>query len=236
MTTEHPRPRLIGHRGAPTECPENTLPSFLRALELGADGIELDAHCTRDRVVVIHHDEIPRAKAPRGLERKPIAELTFDELQGFSVEGRALIPTLAEVLAAVKDRADVYVELKGRGIEAAVVAVIRSSPAPHRCSVHRFEHEAVRRALALMPGLAGGILFDHALPDPASALRAVGATAAWPREDLIDAALVDAVHGAGGRVIAWTVNDPKRASLLAALGVDGLCTDRLPVVSKALAS
>ena len=57
---------LIGHRGAPRERPENTLPSFLRALELQADGIELDVHCTKDRVVVVHHDEIPRATPPSG--------------------------------------------------------------------------------------------------------------------------------------------------------------------------
>ena len=60
------RPMLIGHRGAPRERPENTLPSFLRALELQADGIELDVHCTSDRVVVVHHDEIPRATPPSG--------------------------------------------------------------------------------------------------------------------------------------------------------------------------
>ena len=59
-------PMLIGHRGAPRERPENTLPSFLRALELQADGIELDVHCTSDRVVVVHHDEIPRATPPSG--------------------------------------------------------------------------------------------------------------------------------------------------------------------------
>ena len=49
-------PELIGHRGAPRERPENTIASFLRALDLGADAIELDVHATRDGVVVVHHD------------------------------------------------------------------------------------------------------------------------------------------------------------------------------------
>jgi glycerophosphoryl diester phosphodiesterase len=231
------RPLLIGHRGAPRERPENTLPSFLRALELGADGIELDAHTTADGVVVVHHDEVPRAAAPTGkLTGRRIDQLTFDQLQGFSVRGLALIPTLAEILAAMRGRVEVFVELKGRDVEAAVIEAIRRSPRPDRCAVHSFDHEAVRRARALAPDLRGGILFDRALPDVAQAMRDADALDAWPRWDLIDAAMVDAVHGAGGRVIAWTVNRADRALDLAALGVDALCTDYLPQIGESLRS
>src|SRR5664279_1154546 len=64
VTTSFDRPKLIAHRGISRERPENTLPAFLRALELGADGIELDVHCTKNGVVVVHHDDIPKAKPP----------------------------------------------------------------------------------------------------------------------------------------------------------------------------
>ena len=230
-------PLLIGHRGAPRERPENTLPSFIRALELGADGIELDVHATTDGVVVVHHDEVPRATAPSGrLTGKRIDALTFDELQGFSVRGMALIPTLAEVLAAVRGRADVFVELKGNGIEAATIDVIRRSPNPERCAVHSFDHEAVRRAREIAPEIRAGILFDRPIDDVPEAMRAADARDAWPRWDLIDAAMVAAVHGAGGRVIAWTVNRTERATGLAALGVDALCTDYLPLLQQTLRS
>jgi len=230
-------PLLIGHRGAPRERPENTLPSFMRALELGADGIELDVHTTMDGVVVVHHDEVPRATAPSGrLTSKRIDALTFDELQGFSVRGMALIPTLAEVLAAIRGRADAFVELKGTDVEAATIEVIRKSPNPARCAVHSFDHDAVRRARAIAPEIRGGILFDRAVDDVPAAMRAAGALDAWPRWDLIDAAMVAAVHGAGGRVIAWTVNRTEHATELAALGVDALCTDHLPLTQQALQS
>src|SRR5919205_2879218 len=123
------RPQLIAHRGAPRERPENTLPAFLRALALGAEGIELDVHATADGVVVVHHDPMPRAPPPSGaLAGRRIETLTFDELQGFSIRGLALIPTLAEVLAVVKGRVDVFVEIKGSGIERAVIDTIRESP------------------------------------------------------------------------------------------------------------
>jgi glycerophosphoryl diester phosphodiesterase len=229
------RPMLIGHRGAPRERPENTLPSFLRALELQADGIELDVHCTKDRVVVVHHDEIPRATPPSGrLAGKRIDALTFDELQGFSVRGLALISTLAEALAVIKGRADVFIELKGSGIEREVVDVVRASIAPARCAVHSFDHAQVARARALAPEIRGGILFDRPVVDPAAAMRASDALDVWPSREHVSEALVRAVHDAGGRVIPWTVNDASQAVALAALGVDGLCTDFLPVLRAAL--
>jgi glycerophosphoryl diester phosphodiesterase len=229
------RPMLIGHRGAPRERPENTLPSFLRALELQADGIELDVHCTKDRVVVVHHDEIPRATPPSGrLAGKRIDALTFDELQGFSVRGLALISTLAEALAVIKGRADVFIELKGEGIEREVIDVIRASIAPARCAVHSFDHALVARARALAPEIRGGILFDRPVADPVPAMRASDALDVWPSREHVSEALVREVHDAGGRVITWTVNDASQAVALAALGVDGLCTDFLPVLRAAL--
>jgi glycerophosphoryl diester phosphodiesterase len=228
-------PMLIGHRGAPRERPENTLPSFLRALELQADGIELDVHCTSDRVVVVHHDEIPRATPPSGrLAGKRIDALTFDELQGFSVRGLALISTLAEALAVIKGRADVFIELKGAAIEQEVIDVIRASVAPERCAVHSFDHAQVARARARAPEIRGGILFDRPVSDPVSAMRASDALDVWPSREHVTATLARDVQGAGGRVIPWTVNDGAQAVALAAMGVDGLCTDFLPVLRAAL--
>ncbi|MEP7086962.1 MAG: glycerophosphodiester phosphodiesterase [Gemmatimonadota bacterium] len=227
-------PMLIGHRGAPRERPENTLPSFLRALELQADGIELDVHCTRDRIVVVHHDEIPRATPPSGqLAGTRIDALTFDELQGFSVRGLALISTLEEALAVIKGRADVFVELKGSAIEREVVDVIRASIAPARCAIHSFDHAQVARARAIAPELRGGILFDRPVSDPVASMRAADALDVWPSHEHVDEALVELVHGAGGRVIPWTVNKATEALGLAALGVDGLCTDFIPVLRAA---
>src|ERR671916_1175095 len=99
-------PARIAHRGAPREHPENTLPAFARALELNADGIELDVHATRDGVVVVHHDPVPRATPddPR-LAGRPIADLTYAEVEQFSVAPGVPIPTLADVLALIGDGA-----------------------------------------------------------------------------------------------------------------------------------
>jgi glycerophosphoryl diester phosphodiesterase len=225
------RPARIAHRGAPREYPENTLPSFARAIELGADGIELDAHATRDGVVVVHHDPVPRATAAdRRLVGRAIADLTHDELRAFSVAPGVGIPTLAEVLSLVGGAAVVYVELKGAGIERQVIDVIRESPA--QCAVHSFDHAAVARAKTLAPEIRRGLLFSRRPRDPVVAMEGAGALDAWPEWPLVDQDFVTSVRRIGGSVIAWTVNDAAAARHLTSIGVDGLCTDDIRLIPR----
>jgi len=78
--------RLWGHRGAPAERPENTLPSFLLALERGANALELDVHMTRDGQLVVSHDPSGRrvARAPERIRRSSLSEVkTWDAGFGF---------------------------------------------------------------------------------------------------------------------------------------------------------
>jgi glycerophosphoryl diester phosphodiesterase len=225
----HNNPMRIAHRGAPREQPENTLPSFARAIELGADGIELDVHATRDGVVVVHHDPVPRAKSrERRLAGRAIADLTYDELQTFSVAADIGIPTLAQVLALVGEAATVYVEIKGTGIERLVIDSIRASAA--RCALHSFDHASIVRAHELAPEVRRGLLFSRRPANPAAAMKAAGALDAWPEWPLVDQPFVESVHQIGGAVIAWTVNDRAAARHLASLGVDGICTDDLRLI------
>ena len=217
-----PRPlELVAHRGANRERPENTLAAFARALELGADGIELDVHATADGTVVVHHDF-----AVRGADR-PIAAMRDAELARHRVGGEP-IPTLDEVLELCASRCRVYVELKGRGIERAVVERV----AAHRaeCALHSFDHRAIRRVRELAPGLRRGILLDAYLVDVAAALRAADAQDLWQGWTWIDAPLARAAEGAGARIVAWTIDDVAAARALVALGVRTLCTDVVPAL------
>ena len=234
------RPEVIAHRGTPRERPENTIPSFLRALEHGADAIELDVHGTSDGIVVVHHDPVPRATSSRPeLAGRPIARLTAAELATFQVAvvpppvaastGKAnpdpgiAIPPLDAVLEAVGDRATVYVEIKARAIEEAVVACIRRSRT--QCAVHCFDHRVAMRIGQLAPDLPTGVLIAAYVLDPVRILGEAGARDYWLEWSFIDAELVRRVHDAGGRVVAWTVNGHADAAALAELGVDGLCSD-----------
>ena len=72
---------LIAHRGDSAHRPENTLSSFLRALEVGADNVELDVQLTRDgRLVVIHDATLDRTTTGQG----PVASHGFEEIRALS--------------------------------------------------------------------------------------------------------------------------------------------------------
>lgn len=219
MTNAPGRLERVAHRGSPRERRENTLPGFLLALEHGADAIELDVHRTANGVVVVHHD--PRVHG------RPIDESPWEALRGLDLGSGAAIPTLAAVLDAIRDRAVVYVELKGEAIEQAVIAVLREHG--QRFAVHSFDHPAIERAALLAPDIPRGILLDENVADAAQVMReAVQRTRArdvWPHWTLVDEALMDAAMELRVRMIPWTVNSPDEARRLAVLGVHGVCTD-----------
>jgi len=218
--------------------PENSIPAFLRALALGADAIELDVHATIDGAVVVHHDaSLSMASWPptsggsiagapdRQASGPPIASLSASDLRNFPLSDGIPIPTLEEVLDAVDDNAMVYVEIKAANIEPLVVRCIRESTA--RCAVHSFDHRIARNVKHVFPAIRTGLLEVARHVDPVAPLLATGAQDLWQHVDYIDEDLVAQAHSRDRAVIAWTANDPAQWKTLSALGVDGICTDRI---------
>src|SRR4029079_1634404 len=111
------RPLVFAHRGGSALAPENTIAAFDNGLALGADGLELDVHLSRDGVVVVHHDRLlDRTTTLRG----PIGERTSAELQG------AAVPTLAQVLARYRDpRIIIEMKVNHPALAAATIDVVR---------------------------------------------------------------------------------------------------------------
>lgn len=215
----------IGHRGAPREFAENTLPAFQRAIERGAEAIELDVHATADGVVVVHHDPELSRNASSVQSSLEISSASWETLRKILIGNGATIPTLADVLELAANKARVYVEIKGKQIERLVVDVIQRSAAD--CAIHSFDHDTVARVSEIAPHIPRGILFEDDRIDVTAAMRYASARDVWPAWRLIDRELVSQVHAAGGRVIAWTVNAPEEAKRLIDIGVDGICSDDL---------
>ncbi len=214
------RPEIIAHRGTPREHPENSLPGFRRALEHGVDGIELDVHVTRDGVPVVHHDPVLHGAALDGV---CIADLTLQELRAHELAPGVPVPTLDEAVALAADRTRLYVEVKARDAADAVAPYLRGRG--EATPVHSFDHRVSRRTRDLDGTLPVGVLSVSYLVDNVAPMRMAGARDLWQMWAMIDRPLVDEVHAAGGRVIAWTVNDVGAARSLAAMGVDGICSD-----------
>jgi glycerophosphoryl diester phosphodiesterase len=208
----------------PRRARENTLASFSAALDARADGIELDVHATADGVVVVHHDPCLGG----GVE---IARVRWPELSDAAAVFGIEVPTLTEVCELVVDRAELYVEIKGLGIEEEVLRVLARHAGRH--AIHSFDLPTIARLARRGGAPPLGILFDQAVEDVAALLTAHGARDAWPHHSLVDPRLVASVHEAGGRVIAWTANGRAEIARLTALGVDGICTDDVSLLGAA---
>ena len=213
---------IVAHRGASHERPENTIAAFQRAIELGADGVELDVHLTADGVLVVHHDAAPHVAPNAALANLGIRSLTAEQLRSFRVDGQP-IPTLEEVIGVAKDRATIYCELKGAGTAAAAVGLL--APLKDRAAVHSFDHRQIADARRIAPSVPRGVLEASYHIAPTASLESVDAAVLWIAAELIDADLVSAVHARRGRISAWTVNTTEEMTRLAKLGVDVLCTD-----------
>ena len=208
---------MIAHRGASGYAFENSPAAFREAVARGVDGVELDVHATADGGIVVHHDPVLTGG-------KPLGSLTMVEATSAMLSNGELVPSLATVLVLLGDR-DVWIEVKSLpgAYDAALLAVLDAGPFPARYAIHSFDHRITARLAKLRPKLPLGALLSARVMDPVAVMRAAGATTLWQEWTMIDRGLVDAVHGAGARVIAWTVNDRAAAARLGHMGVDGLC-------------
>lgn len=221
----------IGHRGAAGHQPENTMPSFEKALELGADALEFDVVLTLDGVpIVIHDDTLDRTTNGCGaIEQALYADL--QSLDAGSWKGTAThVPTLAEVLAEYAPRTLLNLEIKtsprrGELVEACVEAVLQHE-ASNSVVFSSFDHDALRVLRTIMPTARIGVLCGMGTLEQgfACALE-LGAENLHPPALLVTEALVQRAHAANLQVWTWTANATDHISRLLAAGVDGIFSD-----------
>jgi len=239
---------LQGHRGAAALAPENTLASFRKAIELGADAVEMDLQATRDGVVVIIHDDtVDRTTDGHGrvtdLGLAEIKRLDAGVKFGPAFRGER-IPTLREVIDLVKtsgkDRFRLNLEIKfaeGRegqpaDLEERILQVLRETDFLGRVTVQSFHHPSPAKMKTLAPSIPTGLLVGQRRQpnDPVAAVRQYHADYYAPHYSLVTAELLGALHRAGIPVVTWTVNDPADMRRLIEMGVgtvpgDGIISD-----------
>ena len=236
-------PRLIAHRGASTEAPENTLASFRAAAAAGAGWIEFDVRLSRDGVPVVFHDDMLDARTDG---TGPVADRSLDQLRtldagswfGAAWSGER-IPTLAEVIRLVRAaRLGMNVELKPNPGEEERTA--RAVSATLRAMAHDLGERVLLSSFRVAALAASDPRWRRALlvGDPGSSweadLQRLGCVSVHPRHDLLTGPDAVARFGrAAGLVVPFTVNDPVRAGTLFAWGVDALFTDDPAGLSRA---
>ncbi|HEY8164123.1 MAG TPA: glycerophosphodiester phosphodiesterase [Gemmatimonadaceae bacterium] len=216
----------MAHRGLHADVAENSSSAFRLALDAGADAIELDVHATRDGHVVVHHDFAVRRH--RAVDTRRISDIDYNELRSFALSDGSPIPTLAEVLHETPSTVDLYIEVKPPGIERLVVDCILGSVFPvERCAIHSFDHRISRNSRKLCSFINTGLLVVGYPLDATAMLRGADARDFWLQWEFVDAEIVEEIHAAHGRVVAWTCNDSAGWDRLVSFGVDALCTDKV---------
>jgi glycerophosphoryl diester phosphodiesterase len=233
-----PGPIAFAHRGGASEAPENTLPAFANAVDLGYRYLETDVHVTADGVVVaFHDDDLTRTCGRPGR----ISELPWSEVASARVDGREPIPRLDELFAAWPE-VRWNIDCKSDRAADPLARELQRANALARVCVSAFSD---RRLFRLRRRL-GRELCSSAGPAELAAIRFIGWTLRGPlaaqvpvrrgRIRVLDERFVDRAHRRGLVVHVWTIDDPAEMARLLDLGVDGIMTDRPAVLRDVLVS
>ena len=211
---------VIAHRGASHAEPENTVAAFRRAVEMGADGIELDVRRTADDQLVVHHDAaLPDGRVIRQVVSRDLPE----QIPSFE----AALDACAGVFVNVEIKnapSDPDFDPSDWVAHRAVVELGRRRPGV-RWLVSSFRLETVDTVRRVAPDLRTAWLVVAAGADQLAAAADRGHVAVHPAVDAVDAALIRSAHAIGLAVNTWTCDDPDRIRQLIAAGIDGICTN-----------
>jgi glycerophosphoryl diester phosphodiesterase len=220
---------LIAHRGASGECPENTLLSFRRGLEQGADALELDVRVSADGIpVVIHDRDVDRTTNASG----PVGGFSTTELAALDAGEGQQIPTLEQVLSDFPDT-PIIIEVKEAAASGPVAAVIKSQGASERVLVGSFEHAALRafgrdgyhRAASRRETAAFWLLSRAGIRTRSERYEAFTVPVKHGRITVADGSFAKTAERCGKPVHVWTVDDRAEAERLRRLGVRGIITN-----------
>lgn len=224
---------IIGHRGAAGEAPENTLGSFLLAVEQGAHAIELDIHLSADgEIMVIHDHTIDRTTSGAGA----VKDMTVSELQKVDAGVKfpdtyagERIPTLEEVFDALPAHTLINVEIKsGRHeIEEKLVALMKRKNRMETVFVSSFDHKSLQVLKRLEPEVKIGLLYAVNFADHVKAAASVEEPvySLHPAHHAIDDEDIRQAIASGLQVYPWTVNQEADMLRLLDCGVSGIITD-----------
>ncbi|MDW7738954.1 MAG: glycerophosphodiester phosphodiesterase [Bacillota bacterium] len=235
----------IAHRGASSLAPENTMISFQKAYEAGADGLEFDVQMSSDGIpVVIHDEKIDRTTNGQGL----IKDYSLDELRNLDAGSwydpefsGAKIPTLDEVLDQFLESNLIFnIELKSGivlypGLEGAVLKSVASRSLEQRVIISSFNHYSLVECRKINPDIRTGILYVAGLYEPWNYARSLGCYSVHPLfYHLQHPEIVTGFRENKLPIFAWTVNEINYMELMVAGGIEAIITDRPQELKKIL--
>jgi len=225
---------VIGHMGFRGLYPENTLLAFEKAVEVGVDFVELDVHQTKDKEIVVCHDEkIDRTTDGKGF----IKEMTYEEIKRYDA-GKWMgypgekIPLLKEVFEKIGDKVKIFVEIKECDV-AAVVDLIKKYKMERKVIVGSFNLEYMKEVRKLLPEVSTAVPSMN-VPENLGELMKYGIRQLGIEFHHLNKEIVKELVGYGFVVNAWPPNTEEEIKKVLSFGVQFIATDRPDICKKLL--
>lgn len=230
---DHDAPLAFAHRGGASEAPENTMPAFQYAVDLGYRYVETDVHATSDGVLLAFHDsKLDRVTNMTGV----IREMPYSEVSKALVDGREPIPRFEELLLAWPDLR-INIDPKKDNTIAPLIASLKQHHAVDRVCIGAFSDsrlETMRRELGPTLCTSAGplettrlVAAAHGLPMPVPhGIACAQVPVKQGPLPIVNSRFVAFMHSREMQVHVWTIDDEPEMDRLFDLGVDGIMTDR----------
>ena len=221
--------KIVGHKGAAGYAPENTILSFQKAIELGCDRAELDVHISKDKEVIVIHDEIvDRISDGKG----KVSDMTLAEIKKLNCSEGQKISTLQEVIDFCKGKIDLQIELKGKNTSQSVGELIIKNNILDSALVTSFEVDFLREIKKINHNIKTGLLLRKINEGLWSLTKELSLEYICPKSTIVTKELVEEVHKLNLKVYAYHVNDKETWYKMDKLGVDDIGTDFPDLVTK----
>lgn len=225
----------VAHRGASGYFPENTRLAFEKAIEAGADMIEMDCQLTRDGHIVVFHDErLKRTAGVRGTVRskslEQLKQLDVGQWKKKSFRGERVL-TLEEVLSIIAGKVDLCLDIKQfndsqPGIEIKILFTLSHYDYLDQTIFSSFNYHCLDRIRELAPEARIGVIYGKGIKeDPFGAAERLGASSIHVQKEVATRPFLDRAWEAGLDIHVWTVNKIPEMEKFAALRVQGIVSD-----------
>jgi len=224
---------IIAHRGMPMLDRENTIGSFSKAIESGADMVEFDVRKTKDNIFVVHHDE--------GISGYNLCDMTFSEANKLANDLGYVMPSLDEVLELLAGSIRLDVELKEEGYEDNIIEVLLRRFTPDQFVITSFNDSSIARIKKAFPQIQVGLLLGRDKPKniimtrlselfPFGRCSKAGADFVAPHYKLLKFGFVRRAQKHNKQVFVWTVDDEEQIrSCLLNSGIKAIITNRADI-------
>ncbi len=236
---DHPGVLAFAHRGDHDSGPENTMPAFAGAVDLGFKYLETDTHCTRDGMLMAFHDEqLDRLTNQRG----KISELDYDAVRRAKVKGLEAIPRLDDLIQSFP-QTRFNIDLKADSTVKPFIGLVKKLKCVDRICVGAFSDKRIKAVKEALPNVCTSLgpinvclakLASHGVPFLNIEGHCAQVPERWGQIKLSDSRFIRAMKQRGIQTHVWTVNVEADMARLVELGVEGIMTDRAEILKRVL--